>query len=51
MDQAIDSLTQAKAKALSVRDGFSFLMAENSYAFGLVEKKKADEAIADLGLL
>jgi len=50
-DQAVDSLTRARTKALSVRDSYSFLMAENSYAFGLVQKGKADEAIADLRLL
>lgn len=51
LDQAVDSLNQAKAKALSVRDSYSFLMAENSYAFGLIQKGNADEAIADLSLI
>ncbi len=51
LDQAMDSLSQARTKALSMRDGYSFLMAENSYAFGLVQKGKADQAIADLSLL
>jgi tetratricopeptide (TPR) repeat protein len=51
VDQAMDSLTQAKTKALLVRDAYSFIMAENSYAFGLAQKGRADEAIADLSLL
>lgn len=50
-DQAIDSLSQAKTKALAVRDAYSFIMAENSYAFGLVQKGRADEAIAELILI
>src|SRR5258708_801493 len=39
-DQAIDSLAQAKTKALVVRDAYSFIMAENSYAFVLVKKER-----------
>ena len=50
-DEAIDSLIQAKTKALSLSDAYSFISAENAYAFGLVRKGKADEAIAELGLL
>jgi len=50
-DQAIDSLAQAKTKALVVRDAYSFIMAENSYAFGLVKKGRADEAITELMLI
>src|SRR5207244_8046499 len=51
LDQAIDSLAQAKTKALAVRDAYSFIMAENSYAFGLVQKGRADEAITELMLI
>jgi CHAT domain-containing protein len=51
LDQALDSLIQARTKALSMTDGYSFLMAENSYAFGLVQKGKTDQAVADLTLL
>jgi tetratricopeptide (TPR) repeat protein len=50
-DQAVDSLSQARSKALFVRDGYSFLMAENSYAFGLVQSGRADEAITELLLI
>jgi CHAT domain-containing protein len=50
-DQAIDSFVQAKTKALAVRDAYSFIMAENSYAFGLVQKGRADEAITELMLI
>jgi CHAT domain-containing protein/uncharacterized protein HemY len=48
IDEAIDSLTQARNKALSIRDAYSFIMAENAYTFGLVKKGRQDEAIADL---
>jgi hypothetical protein len=41
VDQAMDSLTQGKMKALAVRDEYS-LMAENAYASGLVQKGRAD---------
>ena len=50
-DQAIDSLSLARARAVAVRDAYSFVMAENAYAFGLVQKGKPDEAIADLDLV
>ncbi len=51
LDQAIESLVQARTKALSANDAYSFIMAENAYAFGLVQKGRTDEAIADLSLL
>ena len=48
VDQAIESLIQARTKALSIRDAYGFITAENAYAFRLVQKGKADEAIAEL---
>jgi hypothetical protein len=34
-DQAMDSLSQAKTKAIKVRDAYAFISAENAYAFVL----------------
>ena len=51
LDEAMDSSNQAIAKALTIEDAYSFIMAENAYATGLVQKGKADEAIEDLSLL
>ena len=51
IDQALDSVAQAKAKALAIEDPYNFIMAENAYAFGLVQKGRADEAISELRLL
>lgn len=50
-DKAIESLSEAKAKAISTRNAYVFVMAENAYAFGLVRKGKADEAIRELELV
>jgi CHAT domain-containing protein/uncharacterized protein HemY len=50
-DRAMDLLSQAKTKAIKVRDAYAFVSAENAYAFGLVKKGKADEAIGELELL
>jgi len=50
-DRAMDLLSQAKTKAIKVRDAYAFVSAENAYAFGLVRKGKADEAIGELELL
>ncbi len=50
-DRAMDLLSQAKTKAIKVRDTYAFVSAENAYAFGLVKKGKADEAIGELELL
>jgi CHAT domain-containing protein len=51
VDQAIDSLIQARTKAVTSKDPYSFIMAENAYAFGLVKKGRPDEAIVELSLL
>lgn len=51
LDLAIDSVTQARAKAVAARDAYSFLMAEVGLAIGLVQKGRAEDAIAELGLV
>ena len=51
VDQAMDSSSQARAKALAVRDPYSFIMAENTYAYALIRKGRTDEAIQDMSLL
>ena len=51
VDDALDSLAQAKTKAISFRDAYTFITAENTYAYGLIEKGRANEAIEDLTLL
>lgn len=47
-EKAIASLSEARTKAILTRNAYVFVMAENAYAFGLVRKGKADEAIAEL---
>ena len=51
VDEALDSLVQARTKAVQFRDAYSFITAENTYAFALVKKGRGEEAIAELGLL
>jgi CHAT domain-containing protein/tetratricopeptide (TPR) repeat protein len=51
VDQAMDYAIQARTKALTATDAYTFLMAENTYAYGLIQKGKTDEAIGDLSLL
>ena len=51
VEEAVDSLAQAKYKAISANDPYSFLSAENAYTFGLVKQGRVDEAIGELGLL
>jgi len=50
-DQAIETMEQARAKALATKDSYSFLLAENSFTFGLARKGKPDEAIRQMDLL
>jgi CHAT domain-containing protein len=50
-DEAIESLAQARAKAVAATDPYSFIMAENSYAFGLARKGRAEEAVRQMELL
>ena len=49
--KAMESLSEAKTKAILATNGFVFVMAENAYAFGLVKEGKADDAIAELELI
>jgi tetratricopeptide (TPR) repeat protein len=50
-DEAIQTLTDARAKALIAKDTVTFIQAENAYAFGLVKKGKVDEAIRQMDLV
>jgi CHAT domain-containing protein/Flp pilus assembly protein TadD len=50
-EKAIELLSEAKSKAIVTRDAYAFVMAESAYAFGLVRKGKADDAIAELELV
>jgi CHAT domain-containing protein/tetratricopeptide (TPR) repeat protein len=47
-DQAIETLSDAKTKAIATTNAFAFVMAENSYAFGIARKGRADNAIDEL---
>jgi tetratricopeptide (TPR) repeat protein len=50
-DEAIQTLADARAKALIAKDTVTFIQAENAYAFGLVKKGKVDEAIRQMDLV
>ena len=50
-DEAMQALAEARAKALVSKDILTFIEAENTYAFGLVKKGKADEATRQMDLL
>lgn len=49
--EAIESLAQARAKAVEAKDTYSFILAENAYAFGLARKGKVEEATRQMALL
>jgi CHAT domain-containing protein/tetratricopeptide (TPR) repeat protein len=49
--QAMESLSEARTKAVSASNASAFVMAENAYALGLVRTGKVDEAIGELELL
>ncbi len=51
LDDALDSVNQARAKALAANDPYAFLLAGRAYAYGLVQKGKPGEAIQELTLL
>ena len=51
VDEAVDTAIQARTKALLVRDAYSFVTAESTYAYGLVQKGRIDDAIEDMSLL
>lgn len=48
VNDAAASLMQARSKALATKDAYSFITAENTYAFALVQQGKADDAIGEL---
>jgi CHAT domain-containing protein/tetratricopeptide (TPR) repeat protein len=50
-EKAIESLSEAKTKAILAENAYVFVLAENAYAFALVRKGKADEAIGELELV
>src|SRR5437870_9776128 len=43
-EQAIETMANARAKALISKDPYTFILAENGYAFGLARTGKAQEA-------
>ncbi len=47
-DEALETLAEARAKAIIAKDTLTFIQAENLYAFGLVKKGKVDEAIRQM---
>jgi CHAT domain-containing protein/tetratricopeptide (TPR) repeat protein len=49
--QAMEILAQAKSRAIKARDGYAFVSAETTYAFGLVRQGKTDQALAELALV
>ncbi len=51
LDQAIESLAQARDKAVEVKDPYSFILAENAYAFGSAKQGKANEATRQMDLI
>ena len=50
-EEAIQTLADARAKAIVAKDTLTFVQAENAYAFGLVKKGKVDEAIRQMDLV
>lgn len=50
-DEAIQTLEQARLKAVEVNDAHSFISAENLYAFALARKGKTDEAKRQMELI
>jgi CHAT domain-containing protein/tetratricopeptide (TPR) repeat protein len=51
VDEALASLSQARTKAVAAKDPFSFISAEGTYAIGLVNKARVDEAIEEMTFL
>jgi tetratricopeptide (TPR) repeat protein len=49
-EKAIQLLVEARARAVATNDIMTFVQAEDTYAFGLVKKGKADEAIRQMDL-
>jgi tetratricopeptide (TPR) repeat protein len=49
--EALQTLADARVKAISAKDTLTFIQADNAYAFGLVKKGKVDEALRQMDLL
>jgi CHAT domain-containing protein/tetratricopeptide (TPR) repeat protein len=49
--QSMESLSQARIKAILTSNAYAFVMAENAYTFGLARKGNTDEAISELELV
>ena len=50
-DEAIQSVMEARGKATVTQDVFTFVSAENAYAYGLVQTGHVDEALRQMNLL
>jgi CHAT domain-containing protein/tetratricopeptide (TPR) repeat protein len=51
LDEALETLSQARVKAAATNNTNSFLLAVNAYAFGLARKGQGDEATRLMALL
>lgn len=51
LDEALDTVSLARTKALAASDPYAFLLATRAYAHGLVQKGKQSDAIQELTLL
>ncbi len=49
--EALQTLADARVKAISAKDTLTFIQADNAYAFGLVKKGKVDEALRQMDLV
>jgi len=49
-DAAMQTLLEARTKAVAAKDTLTFVQAENAYAFGLVKKGKTDEALRQMDM-
>ena len=50
-EEALQTLADARVKAISAKDTLTFIQADNAYAFGLVKKGKVDEALRQMDLV
>ncbi|MGC2357163.1 MAG: tetratricopeptide repeat protein, partial [Candidatus Acidiferrum sp.] len=49
--EALQTLADARVKAISAKDTLTFIQADNAYSFGLVKKGKVDEALRQMDLV
>ena len=49
-DAAMQTLLEARTKAVAAKDTLTFVQAENAYAFALVRKGKTDEALRQMDM-